>query len=135
MEVRFIDLDWGGRTATLTYPPFLADHAWALTDPTEEPILQAHDALMMERTLADVRARLGVPSPGGGGNGGRGGGGRSQGWSGPLPQHRALGRDVHCLSLPTCPPRLDGGRPPSPSFPNPIRPRPPPLLACPPSSS
>lgn len=54
-EVRLIDLDWGGESGKARYPAFLNHrNQWALQDPTEEFIMQEHDNVMMERTIAKL---------------------------------------------------------------------------------
>ena len=53
--MRLIDLDWGGESGKARYPAFINNrNQWALQDPTEEFIMQEHDNVMMERTIAKL---------------------------------------------------------------------------------
>ena len=52
VEVRFIDLDWGGKSGEVRYPLLInTKHQWALPDPVDKPVLQEHDKVMLRRAL------------------------------------------------------------------------------------
>ncbi len=68
-EACFIDFDWGGREGEQKYPAFINKdcswHPWE--DPTEQLIMQEHDCIQLDASLAkarDVRRRvLGMKYP------------------------------------------------------------------------
>ena len=56
VEVRFIDLDWGGKSGEVRYPLLInTKHQWALPDPVDKPVLQEHDKVMLRRALDACR--------------------------------------------------------------------------------
>ncbi len=61
MEVKFIDIDWGGRQeGQLRYPAFLNNKAsWPESDPTELLITQEHDRSMLKDSLSRSKVMRG----------------------------------------------------------------------------
>ena len=56
LEVKFIDIDWGGADGQVRYPAFINHRAsWPVLDPTDQPIKQSHDETMLQKTLSDSK--------------------------------------------------------------------------------
>ena len=57
VEIRFIDLDWGGLSSVVRYPPFinLRQDWWPMQDPTDQPITQDHDRYTLNMTIQRCR--------------------------------------------------------------------------------
>jgi hypothetical protein len=57
VEIRFIDMDWGGLSSLVRYPPFINARQgwWPIEDPTDQPILQDHDRYTLMKTLLHCR--------------------------------------------------------------------------------
>ena len=54
LQIKFIDLDRGGKAGLVRYLPFMKDKVdWAVPEPVGKPIEQDHDIRTLKRGLAE----------------------------------------------------------------------------------